>query len=116
MQHKDYIILTKIVEEIDIAEEMIGNISFSDFDADEKLKRAICMTVINIGELVKNLSAELIQKYNQIPWKSISGFRDVAAHKYKSLFMDDVYNSVKEDFPALKENIENIFQDSRYSE
>lgn len=112
MLHRDYIILTKIIEEVDIAIEMMGDIVFKDFNADEKLKRAICMTAINIGELVKNLSAELRLEYNHIPWKAISGFRDVAAHKYRTLFMDDVYNSVKEDFPELKYNINKILSEN----
>ena len=53
MRRRDYIILQKINDEIDVAIDMMGDISFDEFDSDEKTKRAICMTVINIGELVK---------------------------------------------------------------
>ena len=105
MRRRDYIILQKIIDEIDVAIDMMGDISFDEFDSDEKTKRAICMTVINIGELVKNLSDDIRQKNKHVPWRSIAGFRDIAAHKYSSLFMDDVYNSVKKDFPELKNNI-----------
>ena len=74
----------------------------------EMLMRAVGMTVINIGELVKNLSDETRLAYPHIPWKSIAGFRDVAAHKYQTLRMEDVYETVVTDFPALKEQIERI--------
>ena len=57
MGHRDEVILTKILSEISIAQEMLGVLSLAEFEANELLKRAICMTVINIGELVKNLSA-----------------------------------------------------------
>lgn len=55
MQHKDKIILQKILSEIDIAFEMLGDCDELSFVNDEKLKRAVGMTVINIGELVKNV-------------------------------------------------------------
>ena len=31
--------------------------------------------------------------------------RDIAAHKYQTLRMEDVYNTVKTDLPPLKSNI-----------
>ena len=111
MQRKDNVILTKIAEEIIVACEIIDELSFDEFNNSEITKRAICMTVINIGELVKNLSDDLRTKYNHIPWKFIAGFRDIAAHKYQTLKMNDVYKTVIEDFPELKKNIENILKE-----
>ncbi len=113
MQRKDIVLLKKISSEIDIANDIMGEIPFDEFNANEEKKRAIAMTVINIGELVKNLSSEFRLEYNQIPWKAIAGFRDIAAHKYRSLFMDDVYNTVKIDFPDLKKNIRSILSENQ---
>lgn len=108
MQRRDLIILKKILSEIDIAFEMLGNADLDSFLADEKLKRAVGMTVINIGELVKNITEETRLSYNQIPWKAIAGMRDIAAHKYQTLRMEDVYNTVVMDFPDLREGLNNI--------
>lgn len=108
MRHRDKIVLEKIVSEISVALDMLSGITFDKFDSDEIIKRAACMTVINIGELVKSLSDELRTEYKAIPWKSIAGFRDIAAHKYQTLKMGDVYKTVSEDFPELKENIQQI--------
>jgi uncharacterized protein with HEPN domain len=80
------------------------------FLADEKLKRAVAMTVINIGELVKNISDETRAAYKQVPWKQIAGMRDIAAHKYQTLRMEDVYNTVKMDFPALQTQLSEILE------
>ena len=108
MQHRDLIIITKILSETDIALKMVDNMSFSEFNENEMLKRAVCMTVINIGELVKSLSAEFRLSHGGIPWKAIAGFRDIAAHKYQTLHMEDVYHTVINDFPTLHDYIENI--------
>ena len=108
MQHRDKITLTKILDEISIAINIMRDTSLDDFISNEILKRAVCMTVINIGELVKSLSGEFRLEYSHIPWKTFAGFRDIAAHKYQTLNMGDVYKTVTEDFPELKKNIQLI--------
>ena len=111
MQRKDRIILTKILSEINVALEMLGDADMEAFLADEKLKRAIGMTVINIGELVKNMSEELRLSHKDVPWKAIAGMRDIAAHKYQTLRMEDIYNTVNMDLPDLKDKISIILSD-----
>ena len=59
------------------------------------------MTVINIGELVKNLSDDCQRANPAIPWKAIAGFCDVAAHKYKTLKIEDAYEAIISDFTVL---------------
>lgn len=108
MQHRDIIALKKIKDEIQIALDMIKTVSFEEFSSSEILKRAICMTVINIGELVKSLSEDVRAEYKNIPWKLIAGFRDIAAHKYQTLKMEDVYETVIGDFPNLLNDIQVI--------
>ena len=106
MERRDRIILQKVLDEIQIAQEMMGNCSLAQFRKNEMLMRAVGMTVINIGELVKNLSEEIRLTYPRIPWKAIAGFRDIVAHKYQTLQMEDVYETVTTDFPELKAMIE----------
>ena len=108
MLHRDIITLKKIVSEADFVIGMIADTEQSEFIENEILKRAAAMSVINIGELVKNLTPEFRNEYDKVPWRAISGFRDVAAHKYGTLDMDIVYNTVKIDIPYLKNSIEEI--------
>ena len=108
MQHRDKIIIQKIISEINVGVQLLGDITLEDFLKDEMLKRAIGMTVTNIGELTKNISQETRTEFPFIPWKAISGMRDLAAHKYQTLRMEDVYQTAREDFPQLKEQLENI--------
>ena len=110
MSHRDYIFLTKINSEIKVGIEFLNNISLESFLNDDLIKRAVCMTVINIGEMVKGLTDNTTKKYKDIPWKKISGFRDIAAHKYETLKMGDVYSVVKQDYPILMNQITNILK------
>lgn len=110
MNHRDEQILIKITKEIEIAEQLMSGISLEEFEKSEILKRAVCMTVINIGELVKSITDEIRNEFKYIPWKSIAGFRDIAAHKYQTLKMSDVYYTVVNDFPSLSIQLKQILK------
>ena len=108
MNNRDRTVVGKVLDEIAIAESLMQNEDLASFLEDEKLKRAVCMTVINIGELVKNLTESFRLIHAQVPWKAIAGFRDIAAHKYQTLRMEDVYATVSDDFPSLRTMLEAI--------
>ena len=108
MQRRDEIIIKKILSEIEISDQMLQETTKEQFLENEVLKRAVAMTVINIGELIKNVTDEIRKKYTDIPWKAAAGMRDLAAHKYQTLRMEDVYQTATIDFAMLKEKLEDI--------
>jgi len=105
MEIRDKQVLTKILDETNIIETMITGNDFKQFTSDEKTKRAVCMTLINIGELVKTLSEDFKLSNPSVPWKAIAGLRDVTAHRYQTLKMEDVWATVEYDLPKLKEEL-----------
>ena len=108
MQRRDKIILKKIINAVDVAVEIFGKTSKDEFLSSEILKLSMSMSVIRIGQLVKDLNLEIRLSNPQVPWKSIAGFRDVAAHKYDTLDFDRVYVTITKDFPELRAQIEKI--------
>lgn len=110
MNNKEKIILKKILNEIQIIESMIIELNAELFLEDEKSKRAVCMTLINIGELVKNIGDGIRTQHKAIPWREISGMRDIAAHKYQTLKMERVWNTVKKDIPEFKKHLQKILE------
>ena len=114
MQHRDKIVLQKVISEIDIGTGLLGDATLSEFAENELLKRAVCMTVINIGELIKNTSDELRSAHREVPWKAAAGMRDIAAHKYQTLRMEDVYNTAKIDFAELRSMLQAILDEELY--
>ena len=108
MNRRDGIILQKVLSEVNIAAGMMKGCSLTEFLDNEMLKRAVCMTVINVGELVKNLTEKCRLSHPEVAWKEIAGFRDIAAHKYQTLRMEDVYETAVTDFPDLQQKITRI--------
>jgi uncharacterized protein with HEPN domain len=108
MNNRDFQILKKMLSEIIIIEEIIFDFDEERFKSDEITKRAACMTLINIGELVKNLTDEFRESYKRIPWKGIAGLRDITSHKYHTLKMGDVWTTLVYDIPNLKKELEKM--------
>ena len=108
MNRRDGIILQKVLSEVNITAGMMKGCSLTEFLDNEMLKRAVCMTVINVGELVKNLTEKCRLSHPEVAWKEIAGFRDIAAHKYQTLRMEDVYETAVTDFPDLQQKITRI--------
>lgn len=102
MDNRDFQIISKILKEIDVIEELINGFDLDKFSSDERTKRAVCMTVINIGELTKSLTEDVRNTYSSIPWKSIAGMRDITVHKYQTLKIGDVWLTIVNDIPKLK--------------
>lgn len=77
---------------------------------DERTARAVSMTLINIGELVKTLTDETRAAHPHIPWQAIAGMRDVSAHKYQTPRREDVYKTCVEDVPYFEKQISDMLK------
>ena len=108
MQHRDEIAIKKIIDEMDMGIKLLGNTDLESFLSNELLKRALGMTCINIGELVKVVTDETRLEYKDFPWKEVAGMRDITAHRYQTLRMEDVYNTVHDEYPVLMEQLRAI--------
>lgn len=110
MRRRDRITLEKIVRNISIAAEFLAESSMEDFLKSELLQRAAGMTVIQVGELTKNLTESFRAANSQVAWRDLAGFRNIAAHRYETIRADDLYIAIKEEFPRIKAQIEQILE------
>lgn len=111
MTSRDQQICVKLLSEMDVAKGLIQDISLDQFLTDERTVRAVSMTLINIGELVKNITQELKETHKEIPWRAIAGMRDVTAHRYQTLRKEDVYSTCIEDLPRFEKQISGLLND-----
>jgi len=112
MDKRDRMLLLKILDEANIIADLTKSLDCDAFINDEKTKRAACMTLINIGEMVKLLSDKLKQDNPSIAWRSIAGLRDVTAHGYMTLRMEDIWETVAEDVPILISQISQLIDEA----
>ena len=82
-----------------------GNIDV--FSSNKMICKAVVMSILNIGELTKHLPQDYKVAHNEIPWKNISGMRDIAAHGYHTMNHKIIWDVVINYLP----NLEKFLQD-----
>lgn len=89
---------------VDIANFMEG-LNFELFVAERERRYSILHALAIIGEASHHVSPELQSRHENIPWRSIVGFRHRVIHGYGSLNLELVWKSAVELVPELQKQI-----------
>ena len=100
--------LRDIIDNIERAQKFIADISYDDFVHDDLRNYGVVRCLEIIGEATKRLPNDLRDQHPEIPWKSMTGTRDVVIHAYASINMLKVWQTAKNDLPPLLQPIRNI--------
>ena len=72
---------------------------------------AIIRNLEVIGEAVINISDDLKQNYPDVLWKEIRGMRNFVTHQYFGVELSEIWSTVINDIPILKNQIQKIIED-----
>ena len=75
--------------------------SFEVFCGDSMIRKAVIMSLLNIGELAAHLPQNYIQSNDTILWKAMIGMRNLAAHGYHIMNLEIVWDTVLNSIPEL---------------
>lgn len=89
------------------------NTSYTVFAENSVYKNAVCLCIMQIGELSNHLSEKFKKEHCNIPWKQIRGMRNVVAHEYGAIDTDTVWETLLDDIPAIKLFCENILNEDQ---
>jgi len=95
-----------ILEAIAKIESYTGEMSYDEFIKDGKTRDAVIRNLEIVGEAVKNIPDDIKENYPDIPWKAIAGMRDKLIHSYFGVSISIVWETIKNDLPSLKRQIE----------
>ena len=103
-KRRDVAIRKKILREIADIEAFIANETEESFAQSRLAQKAVMMTLIN-SELSKSFSEEYRLATSSIPWKEIRGLRNIAAHQYEIIRPANIWLTITQDVPALKNEL-----------
>ncbi|MDM8527738.1 DUF86 domain-containing protein [Anaerolineales bacterium HSG24] len=102
--------LRDIVEAAGVIHEFMGGVDRKSFTKDKITQSAILHQLIIIGEACAHVPHEFRQRYPDIEWTSIVGFRNIAVHVYYSVNTSIVYATAKDSVPELQGQIADILE------
>ena len=88
--------------------ELYKSNSFQEFLPDLKTQDAIIRNLQILSESTLFVSEKTKTAYPEIPWREISGFRNVLVHDYLKINIERVWIIVDKDLPGLKIGIKKI--------
>jgi uncharacterized protein with HEPN domain len=78
------------------------------FERDELIQNWITHQLQIIGEAAARITADLRENHPGVPWRQITGMRNVLTHGYFDIDLDIVWSVVERDLGKLRSQIEAI--------
>lgn len=112
MKNKEYMSLKKMIEYINKALKYTEGCNFESFSDNEEKVDATVFAISQIGELVKNISKETMEKYPNVEWIVIKNLRNKIVHDYEGIKLNFIWDIVTNDIIQLKVNLEEILKNN----
>ena len=114
MKKDPVVFVTHIIDSIQLIESYMEGRTEADLMESTGLQDKIIRRIQVIGEkVVKNLPDDLKRNHPEVPWRDITGMRDIVIHQYFGIDLEFVWNVVTKDIPDLKPKILRIREELR---
>ncbi|MBR3002634.1 MAG: DUF86 domain-containing protein [Clostridia bacterium] len=113
MKNKEYLSIQKMITYIEKALRYTENCEFDSFSSNEEKIDATIFALSQIGELVKNIEKETIEKYSNIEWIVIKNLRNKIVHDYEGINLNLIWDIITNDILKLKNDLNNILNEQK---
>ncbi|MBU0459270.1 MAG: DUF86 domain-containing protein [Nanoarchaeota archaeon] len=108
MKRSLILFLSDILQNIAYVETFSKGLTKEKLEKNKMKESALVRCLEVIGEAVKNIPQPFRDKYPEVQWKKIAGFRDVIIHAYFQVDLDITWRIIQKDIPILKKQIQKI--------
>ncbi len=100
-----------IIEAMTHAEQFVSGLEKEELENDIRTQWALERAFGIIGEAAKKIDLDLKARYPELPWREITGMRDLLVHGYWMVHLDVVWETIRVDFPRHKPVFERILNE-----
>lgn len=100
--------LEDILDSIAHIESYIVGFDVTSFAKDDKVQDAVIRRLEIIGEATKRIPKQVRDAHAGVPWRQMSGMRDILIHEYAGVTTKTVWRTITEDLTLLREAVQNI--------
>ena len=111
MSRSAKILLGDILEAAGLLAKYTSGLNLGDFAENIEKQDSVARRLEIIGEAVKGLPQDLRDRYPEVPWRDITGARDVLVHEYFRIDIDLAWDMVQKDIPKLAAQVERILDE-----
>lgn len=108
--YADY--LRDMMEYAEKAEGFLRGIGLVDFQKDEQKVLAAVRALEIIGEAARQIPRALRSRYSDIPWRKITGMRNIVIHEYFGVDTEVIWKTVREDLPPLRSAVARMLNET----
>jgi uncharacterized protein with HEPN domain len=91
--------------------------AFEQSEAGRDRLDAICMILVAVGEAMRQLDRKtegrLLARYPEVKWQGVIGVRNVIAHGYFDIDVEQVFDICQKDIPVLIETLRKMVEELR---
>jgi uncharacterized protein with HEPN domain len=109
-KRKPDILLQDIEESIKKIKIYTSGMSFESFQNDDKTIDAVIRNFEIIGEAANRIPDEVKDKFNEVNWHRIRGFRNRIVHDYMGVDLEIIWEIIEKNLDELNEQIEEIIR------
>jgi uncharacterized protein with HEPN domain len=106
----DKLYLIHIAECLERIKSYIGTGGKTEFMASSLIQDAVLRNLQTLAESTQHLSDSLKAAHPAIPWRQISGFRNILVHNYLGIDLEQVWLIVEQGLPNLQHEVEVMLQ------
>lgn len=100
-----------MLEGIARIERYTAGLDLEGFAADERTVDAVVRNLEIIGEAARQIPEAIRERYPDIPWRRVIGFRNIVVHEYFAVDVGIIWTIVRENLPALKTKLRQMLSD-----
>lgn len=111
MSRSAKILLQDILQAAELLGQYTAGLTAEEFAENIEKQDSVARRLEIIGEAVKGLPQDLRDRHPEVPWRDITGARDVLVHEYFRIDLDLAWDMVKKDIPHLAEQVKEILEE-----
>jgi uncharacterized protein with HEPN domain len=105
---RDVLLLTEMIDAAEQAHQLTAGVTVNQLEADRQRSDALLWNFTVLGEAAGQLSAEVKDKFPDMPWQQPIRLRNRIVHGYWSIDLEVLHTTATDQLPAFTANLRTV--------